>query len=132
MKFLVDNQLPLSVARFLASAGHDAVHVADLAMDQSDDRLVWPVEEVRSLISKDEDFLHLACRGDDNITFVWIRIGNCRKDVLLAAIDRCRDSWTRRRRVNGLWRSAESDRGHSPRRRPRAEVSASRLPNAPF
>ena len=35
------------------------------------------------VISKDEDFLHLANRPNDTGTLLWVRIGNCRKEKLL-------------------------------------------------
>lgn len=90
MKFLVDNQLPAALVRFLKSRGHDARHVLDLKMDEADDPDVWnyAASQGRALVSKDEDFLHLANRPGATGTFVWVRIGNCRKPALLAAFDR--------------------------------------------
>lgn len=90
MKFLVDNQLPAALARFLASRGHDAQHVLDLQMDEADDQAIWnhAAAQGRALISKDEDFLHLANRPGANGALVWVRLGNCRKQTLLAAFER--------------------------------------------
>lgn len=90
MKFLVDNQLPAALARFLNSLGHDAQHVLDLQMDEADDPDIWhqAVSQNRALVSKDEDFLHLANRPGATGAFVWVRLGNCRKQVLLAAFER--------------------------------------------
>ena len=90
MKFLVDNQLPAALARFLNLRGHDAQHVLDLQMDDADDPDIWnhAAAQGRALVSKDEDFLHLANRPGATGAFVWVRLGNCRKQVLLAAFDR--------------------------------------------
>ena len=90
MKFLVDNQLPAALARFLSSRGHDAQHVLDLQMDEADDPNIWnhAAAQGRALVSKDEDFLHLANRPGATGAFVWVRLGNCRKQVLLAAFER--------------------------------------------
>ncbi len=90
MKFLVDNQLPAALARFLSSHGHDAQHVLDLQMDEAGDPDIWnhAAAQGRALVSKDEDFLHLANRPGVVGAFVWIRLGNCRKQVLLAAFER--------------------------------------------
>ncbi len=90
MKFLVDNQLPVALARFLSSRGHDAQHVLDLQMEEADDSYIWhrAASQSRVLVSKDEDFLHLANRPGATGTFVWVRLGNCRKQVLLAAFER--------------------------------------------
>ena len=90
MKFLVDNQLPAALARFLNSHGHDAQHVLDLHMDEAGDTAIWnhAAAQGRVLVSKDEDFLHLANRPGATGVFVWVRLGNCRKQVLLAAFER--------------------------------------------
>ena len=40
------------------------------------------------MISKDEDFLHLANQVGTAGQFVWVRLGNCRKRVLLDAFER--------------------------------------------
>ena len=90
MKFLVDNQLPAALARFLIARGHDAQHVLDVQMNQADDVDIWRqvVSQGRALISKDEDFLHLANRPGASGAFVWVRLGNCRKAVLLTAFER--------------------------------------------
>jgi len=90
VKFLVDNQLPAALARFLGKQGHDARHVLDLRMDEASDADIWQraVSEDRVLISKDEDFLHLANRADATGSFIWVRLGNCRKQALLAAFER--------------------------------------------
>ena len=60
MKFLVDNQLPAALAKFLQAKGHDAVHVADVTLDAAVDKEIWDYakEAGRAIISKDEDFLH--------------------------------------------------------------------------
>lgn len=90
MKFLVDNQLPAALARFLASWGHDALHVLDLRMDETADSILWTAatSQGRALVSKDEDFLHLATRPGDSGKLVWVRLGNCRKPALLTAFER--------------------------------------------
>lgn len=89
MKFLVDNQLPVSVARWLAGKGCDAIHVLDLGLGQGDDRDIWLLagNQSRIVVSKDEDFFTLATRPDDDGRLLWIRIGNCRNPELLLALE---------------------------------------------
>jgi len=41
-----------------------------------------------ALVSKDEDFLHLANLFRAYGAFVWARLGNCRKRVFLAVFER--------------------------------------------
>jgi predicted nuclease of predicted toxin-antitoxin system len=61
MKFLVDAQLPRSLAASLKWWGHDAVHTLDLPSGNrtSDSRInEISVEEQRVLITKDADFVN--------------------------------------------------------------------------
>jgi predicted nuclease of predicted toxin-antitoxin system len=89
VKFLVDNQLPTALARRLSAQGLECRHVLDLGLDEADDATIWQqvVAEGFVLISKDEDFLHLANRSNANAQFIWVRLGNCRKQTLLTAFD---------------------------------------------
>ena len=89
MKFLVDNQLPAAVARWLGSKGHDAVHVLDVGLGQAEDRHLWQLalSQGRIMVSKDEDFFLLACRPGETGRLLWLRIGNCRKPALLHLLE---------------------------------------------
>ena len=55
MKFLVDNQLPIALARWLAARGADAVHVLDIGFDATPDSDIWAraIRESRIVVSKD-------------------------------------------------------------------------------
>ena len=87
MKFLVDHQLPVALARFIVTQGHPAEHVGDLGLKEADDRVIWQCAGTRGLVvvSKDEDFTFLAGVPGRTGKLVWVRIGNCRKRVLLEA-----------------------------------------------
>jgi predicted nuclease of predicted toxin-antitoxin system len=90
VNFLVDNQLPEALCRFLNAHGHRSEHVLSLHMDEASDLEIWNYAATgnRIVISKDEDFLHLANRPGDIGKVLWVRIGNCRKQTLLRAFDR--------------------------------------------
>ena len=90
MKFLVDNQLPAAVARWMSAQGFDAVHVLDRGQGQKDDQCLWheAMQEGRIVVSKDEDFFNLATRPHDQGKLLWLRLGNCRKKHLLEALGR--------------------------------------------
>lgn len=90
MRFLVDNQLPGALARFLRSHGQDAQHVLDLQMDEASDVDIWNLvaSQDGALVSKDQDFLHLANLPGGSGRLVWVRLGNCRTRALLAAFER--------------------------------------------
>ena len=88
MKFLVDHQLPAPLARWLA-ARVDALHVLDCGMDATPDGDIWKyaIQEGRIVVSKDEDFFHLANRPGDPGHLLWVRLGNCRTTALLSRFD---------------------------------------------
>ncbi len=89
MRFIIDNQLPPSLAARLRDLGHDAVHVVDLGLDEACDRAIWQVASSQGgvVVSKDEDFLSLSIANPDGPAFVWVRMGNCRASALHAAFD---------------------------------------------
>jgi predicted nuclease of predicted toxin-antitoxin system len=92
MRFIVDNQLPTALARWLSARGADAVHVLDLALDAKPDGDIWDLatHDNRIVVSKDEDFFHLANRTDDTGRLLWVRMGNCRTSALL---ERFEQAW---------------------------------------
>ena len=65
MRFLVDESLSTRVARLLADAGHDAVHVGDLELLGAPDTDVMAAARTsdRSIISADTDFGELLAIG---------------------------------------------------------------------
>ena len=87
MRFLVDNQLPPSLARWLRDRGHDAEHVFESGLHLLDDRALWAraLASDRIVVSKDEDVLYLSNQPGDGGRFLWVRLGNCRNDALIAA-----------------------------------------------
>ena len=90
MNFLVDNQLPDALCRFLTTRGHRSEHVIGLGLDEAPDIEIWNYASRGDwiVVSKDDDFLHLANQQGDTGRLLWVRIGNCRKQTLLQAFDR--------------------------------------------
>jgi predicted nuclease of predicted toxin-antitoxin system len=58
MRFLVDENLPLSLIRFLQESGHNVFDVAGSSLRGSPDQRLWKLaaREKRVLITKDLDF----------------------------------------------------------------------------
>jgi predicted nuclease of predicted toxin-antitoxin system len=85
LKFLVDNQLPAALVKFLVKRGVECQHVLDVGLAQSKDSEIWDFVQQHQmvLISKDADFLHLATKPDSTGQLIWIRLGNCRTQALL-------------------------------------------------
>ena len=90
MRFLVDNQLPPGLARFLNLCGHDALHVCEVGLHTSHDHALWnwAALERRVLISKDQDFVPIAHQAAMSGQLMWVRLGNCRLQPLIEAFDR--------------------------------------------
>jgi predicted nuclease of predicted toxin-antitoxin system len=89
VKFLVDNQLPDALCQFLNARRHESSHVLGLKMDEASDLEIWKYATTGNwiVVSKDEDFLHLANRQGDTGKLLWVRIGNSRKQTLLRAFE---------------------------------------------
>lgn len=90
MRFLIDVQLPGTLARWLRGRELDAVHVLERNLGRTDDRELWDLanKENRIFISKDEDFFILAMRPKDQVRLLWVRLGNCRTKDLLQRLNR--------------------------------------------
>jgi predicted nuclease of predicted toxin-antitoxin system len=88
VKLLVDNQLPIALARYLEANNFECEHVQDVGLDAADDQTIWQyaIANQSVIVTKDEDFQLLATRQAlARPQVVWVRIGNCRKVALLAA-----------------------------------------------
>jgi predicted nuclease of predicted toxin-antitoxin system len=88
MTFLVDNQLPSALTRYLVANGWECTHVQDVGLESAEDVTIWHYAKERGLtiVTKDEDFQALANRqGSIPPQVVWVRLGNCRKAALLDA-----------------------------------------------
>jgi predicted nuclease of predicted toxin-antitoxin system len=81
--FLIDAQLPPSLARFLTAAGHSAEHVADAGLLAAADTAIC--DHARStnaiIVTKDADFAALTALNTKP-QVVWLRFGNSRKAEL--------------------------------------------------
>lgn len=85
MIFLVDAQLPIAVARWLAARGHQASHVSELGMRSASDEAIWShANATRAIIlTKDEDFANRRVLHASGPTIVWVRLGNARNAALI-------------------------------------------------
>ncbi len=85
MKFLVDQQLPPALAKFLAGAGQEAQHVREIGLQEADDGAIWEYTIAHDIVmvSKDEDFYFLALAPGSTGRLIWVKIGNCRKPSLI-------------------------------------------------
>jgi len=84
MKFIVDAQLPPSLARWLREQGHQAEHVQDVGLHEAEDSPIWnyALEQDAIVLTKDEDFAGRVGQGRKTPVIVWLRIGNCSNRAL--------------------------------------------------
>ena len=90
MKFLVNTQLPARLARFLRSAGHDALNTTELPDgNRTTDRRIAELadEEGRVVVTKDRDFRdgHLLARSPQRLLVV--ATGNITNTALLSLFE---------------------------------------------
>jgi predicted nuclease of predicted toxin-antitoxin system len=85
VKFLIDAQLPIALARHLRGTGHDAIHVADIALADADDTPNWQraIREKEIIVSKDEDFAVRRILATSGPQVIWLRLGNCSNRILM-------------------------------------------------
>lgn len=86
MRFLIDAQLPPALARLIVSLGHEAEHVADIGLRDSEDSPIWgyALQRQAAIITKDEDFPHRLLQNPSaSPVIVWLRVGNSSRKALL-------------------------------------------------
>jgi len=90
--FLVDAQLPPSLAEALRRVGCQAAHVVDLGLQEATDEKIWDeaISRAAVLVTKDSDFALRRAASNDGPAILWVRVGNMsnRKliDLMLRAL----------------------------------------------
>ncbi len=91
MKFIVDAQLPKSLARFLSERGFDAIHTLDLPRKNVTNDLEInriSLEENRVVISKDSDFYDSYTARKEPYKLLYLTTGNISTRDLLNLFDK--------------------------------------------
>jgi predicted nuclease of predicted toxin-antitoxin system len=86
--FLVDAQLPPSLAEALRHAGCQAVHLIDLGLLEATDRQILDEAVSRSavLVTKDRDFALRRTARNAGPAILWIRVGNTSNRKLIELV----------------------------------------------
>jgi len=90
VRFLIDAQLPVRLAVFLSSRGHDAVHVASLPGGyQTTDAAIASIADAedRVVVSKDSDFRHSHLARGNPAHLLIIGVGNTSNNDLITLLD---------------------------------------------
>ena len=87
MKFLIDAQLPKSLAVFMREKGYDTIHTLELpnrnATKDTEIRLL-SIQEERIVITKDADFYDSYTLKQEPYKLVYLTVGNLSNQELLA------------------------------------------------
>ena len=89
MKFLIDAQLPVSVARLLSEAGHDATHTTSLKDGNrtTDAEICRRADgDDRVVVSKDRDFRHAHLVRGTPQRLLLVATGNIDNRTLLGLL----------------------------------------------
>ncbi len=90
MRFLVDAQLPLRLARFLAQAGHDAIHTMNLIDGNRtpDTRVAERADtDDRVVVTKDRDFRDSHLLSGSPRRLLVVATGNTTNNALLTLFE---------------------------------------------
>ena len=89
MKFLIDAQLPPSLATWLDARGHQASHIIEVVGPGVTDAAIWELarRDDSIIVTKDRDFAIWAAARRDGPQVVWIRLGNATSRNLLAWLE---------------------------------------------
>ena len=87
MRFLIDEQLPPDLARWLTAEGYPSDHVVDLGLGGAPDDDIECMAKTKGAViwSKDADFVRRA-QQSTVLQVVWLRLGNTTNAALQARL----------------------------------------------
>ncbi len=90
MKFLVDAQLPPSLAQWLIDHRQKAVHVEEIGLRDAEDGEIWnyALQQKTVILTKDEDFVARHARSTRGPVVVWLHVGNCSNHELFQWLEK--------------------------------------------
>ncbi|MBF0124539.1 MAG: DUF5615 family PIN-like protein [Magnetococcales bacterium] len=90
MRYLIDAQLPMALARFLSGIGREAEHVADAGLAGADDTTIWKyaIKTNSIIVTKDDDFIKRGYLASNSPSIVWIRVGNTSKKEMISILEK--------------------------------------------
>jgi len=90
MKLLLDENLSPKLPQLVATNFPGSMHVRDLGLTGHTDEEIWNYAGANgfAIISKDKDFYQRALLYGAPPKFVWLCLGNCTRNDLLALIRR--------------------------------------------
>ncbi len=88
MKLLFDENLSPKLPRLLAAQYPGSLHLRDCGLKGATDEEIWEYARDNgfAIVSKDSDFYQRSLFYSYPPKFVWLRIGNCTRDALVALL----------------------------------------------
>ena len=90
MKLLFDENLSPKLPGLISATYPDSQHVRELGLKGHTDEEIWNYAKANgfTLVSKDKDFYQRTLLYGAPPKFIWLCLGNCTRDDLLALIQR--------------------------------------------
>jgi predicted nuclease of predicted toxin-antitoxin system len=90
MKLLFDENLSPNLPRLVMEVYPGSAHVREIGLKGQTDEEIWNHAKLNgfTIISKDRDFYQRALLYGSPPKFIWLRLGNCTRNELLALIQR--------------------------------------------
>lgn len=89
-RLLFDQNLSYRLVAALTDRFPNSLHVRDVGLARADDRTVWAYarEQDLTIVTKDSDFNQTTLLAGTPPKIVWLRLGNCSTDDVLAVLAR--------------------------------------------
>ena len=86
MRIVVDDQLPIALARWITAQSVIAWHVCEIGLAGRPDAEIWAYakREAATIVSMDSDFRDLQNADPVGPAVIWLQWGNTRTAALLA------------------------------------------------
>jgi predicted nuclease of predicted toxin-antitoxin system len=93
MKLLFDENLSPKLPRILSVDFPESMHVRDCGLKGFSDEDIWEYAQNNefTIVSKDSDFYQRSLLYGHPPKLVWLRIGNCNRDILVALITKYKE-----------------------------------------
>lgn len=78
MRCLVDEQLPVALARWLTAQSVEGIHVKDIGLQNATDQRIWAeaITLDAVIVTKDDDFVLLHAQDAQGPQIILVRVGN--------------------------------------------------------
>lgn len=93
MKLLFDENLSPKLPRILSGDFPESMHIRDCGLKGFPDEAIWKYARDNGfvIVSKDSDFYQRSLLYGHPPKLIWLRIGNCNRDTVIALITKYKE-----------------------------------------